>query len=103
MPDRPGTERAISAPVNKNGSLGSAMSQTPPIGGEDPEHSTDFLATQFVFGNGNSSTVGLDVLVTKVAVDFLGLTSEAGDNCVKRNLEALRDTTGVDAICIALF
>ena len=47
--------------------------------------------------------VGLDVLATKVAVDFQGLTSEAGDNCIKRNLEALREATGVDAICIALF
>jgi diguanylate cyclase (GGDEF)-like protein/PAS domain S-box-containing protein len=76
-------------------------SQPPPIETEDQE-TTDFLATQFVFGNGEHPTVGLDVLVTKVAVDFVGLTSEAGDNCVKRNLEALREATGVDAICIAL-
>ena len=77
-------------------------SQPPPIEAEEQE-SADFLATQFVFGNGGARpAVGLDVLVTKVAVDFVGLTSEAGDNCVKRNLDALREATGVDAICIAL-
>jgi diguanylate cyclase (GGDEF)-like protein/PAS domain S-box-containing protein len=76
-------------------------SQPPPIETEEQE-TADFLATQFVFGNGEHPTVGLDVLVTKVAVDFVGLTSEAGDNCVKRNLDALREATGVDAICIAL-
>ncbi len=78
------------------------MSDAPPIGGDEQE-STDFLATQVVFANGGRPAVGLDVLVTKVAVDFLGLTSEAGDSCIKRNLDALRDITGVDAICIALF
>ena len=76
-------------------------SQPPPIETEEQE-TADFLATQFIFGNGERPTVGLDVLVTKVAVDFVGLTSEAGDNCVKRNLDALREATGVDAICIAL-
>ena len=79
-------------------------SEAPPTGGDDAQQEpTDFLSTQFVFGAGRSApAVGLDVLVTKVAVDFVGLTSEAGDNCVKRNLEALRDATGVDAICIGL-
>ncbi|HET7201951.1 MAG TPA: EAL domain-containing protein [Steroidobacteraceae bacterium] len=78
-------------------------SEAPPIGGDDAQEATDFLSTQFVFGAGGSrSSVGLDVLVTKVAVDFVSLTSEAGDDCVKRNLEALRESTGVDSICIGL-
>ena len=77
-------------------------SQVPPSGVEEQE-SADFLSTQFVFGTGGERpTVGLDVLVTKVALDFVGLTSETGDNSVKRNLDALREATGVDAICIAL-
>ncbi|HWJ05367.1 MAG TPA: EAL domain-containing protein [Steroidobacteraceae bacterium] len=76
---------------------------TPPLGGDDAQETTDFLSTQFIFGVGDGRpVVGLDVLVTKVAVDFVGLTSEAGDNCIKRNLEALRESTGVDAICIGL-
>jgi diguanylate cyclase (GGDEF)-like protein/PAS domain S-box-containing protein len=78
------------------------MSQTPPIGG-DGQEPNDFLATQFVFANGGRPSVGLDVLVTKVALDFLSLTSEAGDSCIKRNLDALREASQVDAICIALF
>jgi diguanylate cyclase (GGDEF)-like protein/PAS domain S-box-containing protein len=77
-------------------------SQAPPTGGDEPQESTDFLATQFVFGAGGRPAVGLDVLVTKAAVDFLALTSESGDTCVKRNLEALRESTGVDAIFVAL-
>ncbi len=79
-------------------------SASPPIGGEPvSQDPTDFLSTQFVFGTGGPRpAVGLDVLVTKVAVDFVALSSEAGDSCVKRNLEALREATGVDAICLAL-
>ena len=78
------------------------MGSTDPEGGEGPE-APDFLATQAVFGVGSRPAVGLDVLATKVAVDFQDLSSESGDNCVKRNLEALREATGADAICIALF
>jgi hypothetical protein len=78
------------------------MAISPPEGG-DEQDSTDFLSTQVVFGSGSRPPVGLDVLATKVAVDFQGLSSEGGDSCVKRNLEALREATGVDAICIALF
>ncbi|MGI9245674.1 MAG: hypothetical protein ACR2I8_03070, partial [Steroidobacteraceae bacterium] len=76
-------------------------SEAPPTdGGEDAQESADFLSTQFVFGTGgNRSPGGLDVLVTKVAVDFVGLDSESGDNCVRRNLEALRESIGVDAVC----
>jgi diguanylate cyclase (GGDEF)-like protein/PAS domain S-box-containing protein len=69
----------------------------------DGQEANDFLATQNVFGNSGRPAVGLDVLATKVAVDFQALTSETGDNCITRNLEALREATGTDAICIALF
>ena len=78
------------------------MASSDPEVGEGPDV-PDFLATQTVFGNGGRPPVGLDVLATKVAVDFQALTSETGDNCVKRNLEALREATGSDAMCIALF
>jgi hypothetical protein len=59
------------------------MGSSDPAAGEGQEV-TDFLSTQVVFGNGSRPAVGLDVLATKVAVDFQGLTSETGDNCVKR-------------------
>ena len=78
------------------------MANSPPEGG-DEQDGTDFLSTQVVFGSGSRPSVGLDVLATKVAVDFQGLTSEGGDSCIKRNLDALREATGVEAICIALF
>jgi diguanylate cyclase (GGDEF)-like protein/PAS domain S-box-containing protein len=77
---------------------------SPPDDEDTAQHeSADFLSTQFVFGGGATrASVGLDVLVTKVAVDFLALSSDGGDGCVNRNLDALREATGVDAICIAL-
>jgi diguanylate cyclase (GGDEF)-like protein/PAS domain S-box-containing protein len=71
--------------------------------GSDDSDGTDFLSTQAIFGNGPRNTVGLDVLATKVALDFQALTSDGGDGCVKRNLDALREATSLDAICIALF
>jgi hypothetical protein len=45
------------------------------------------------------AAVGLDVLATKVAVDFQALTSEGGDSCIKRNLDAgeFRDGKWLDA------
>jgi diguanylate cyclase (GGDEF)-like protein/PAS domain S-box-containing protein len=78
------------------------MAITQPEGGRELE-SADLLSTLVVFGSGQPAGVGLDVLVTKVSVDFQALTSEGADSCIKRNLDALRDATGVDAICIALF
>jgi diguanylate cyclase (GGDEF)-like protein/PAS domain S-box-containing protein len=86
----------------RQGGRDRTMGRSDPEGGDGPE-APDFLATQAVFGVGSRPAVGLDVLATKVAVDFQGLSSESGDNCVKRNLEALREATGADAICIALF
>ena len=77
------------------------MATSLPEGGDGAD-GMDFLATQRVFGSGRPG-VGLDVLATKVAVDFQGLTSEGGDNCIKRNLDALREAAELDAICIVLF
>src|SRR5512145_2193297 len=74
-----------------------------PVEGGDEQDGTDFLSTQVVFGSGSRPQVGLDVLATKVAVDFQGLTSEGGDSCIKRNLDALREAAELDAICIVLF
>ncbi|HQR23441.1 MAG TPA: PAS domain S-box protein, partial [Steroidobacteraceae bacterium] len=78
------------------------MASTAPERGEEQE-GPDLLATQVVFGSGGRPAVGIDVLATKVALDFQALASETGDNCVKRNLDALREAIDVDAICIALF
>ena len=53
------------------------MSQTPPIGGDDQENAR-FPGHPVCFRRmAADPSVGLDVLVTKVAVDFLGLTSRS--------------------------
>ena len=45
------------------------------------QEAPDFLSTQVVFGTGGGRPgVGLDVLATKVAVDFQGLTSDGKYN-----------------------
>ena len=64
----------------------------PTDGGDDTQETADFLSTQFVFGIGGSRPgVGLDVLVTKVAVDFVALTSESGDAAVAAEFLAALD------------
>src|SRR5262245_49233055 len=49
------------------------------------------------------SSVGLDVLLTKAAVDFQNLSAEGTDVVLRQNLEALREATSLDAIFIARF
>jgi diguanylate cyclase (GGDEF)-like protein/PAS domain S-box-containing protein len=43
------------------------------------------------------STVGLDVLCTKVAVDFQTMTAETAAECIATSLELLREATRADA------
>ena len=49
------------------------------------------------------SKAGLDVLLTKAAIDFQNLANEHADALVRLNLEALRDAAGLDALVIATF
>jgi hypothetical protein len=49
------------------------------------------------------SKAGLDVLLTKAAIDFQNLSNEHADALVRLNLEALRDAAGLDALLIATF
>ncbi len=42
------------------------------------------------------STVGLDVLCTKIAVDFQTMTAESAAECIVANLEMLREATRAD-------
>ena len=46
---------------------------------------------------------GLDVLLTKAAIDFQNLANEHADALVRLNLEALREAAGLDALLIATF
>jgi diguanylate cyclase (GGDEF)-like protein/PAS domain S-box-containing protein len=46
---------------------------------------------------------GLDVLLTKAAIDFQNLQHESGDPLIQQNLEALREAAGLDALLIATY
>lgn len=49
------------------------------------------------------SKVGLDVLLTKAAVDFQNVPADGVDLLMKQNLEALREAAGLDTFFIAHF
>src|SRR5271168_1249337 len=76
------------------------------IAPHDPRHpdlsASDVLSPQTWPRRGtrpsaNLSTVGLDVLCTKVAVDFQTMTAETAAECIAANLELLREATRTDA------
>ncbi|NLG77836.1 MAG: hypothetical protein GX535_16505, partial [Xanthomonadaceae bacterium] len=46
---------------------------------------------------------GLDVLLTKAAIDFQNLSRDTGDPVLKENLEALREAAGLDVVLLAAF
>jgi diguanylate cyclase (GGDEF)-like protein/PAS domain S-box-containing protein len=54
-------------------------------------------------GQTRRSKAGLDVLLTKAAIDFQNLSNEHADALVRLNLEALREAAGLDALLIASF
>jgi diguanylate cyclase (GGDEF)-like protein/PAS domain S-box-containing protein len=54
-------------------------------------------------GQVRRSKAGLDVLLTKAAIDFQNLSNEHADALVRLNLEALREAAGLDALLIATF
>src|SRR3979411_772724 len=45
--------------------------------------------------------LGMDVVCTKIAVDFQNMRAESVDECVRRNLELLRGATGSDCAFLA--
>ncbi len=54
-------------------------------------------------GQTRRTKAGLDVLLTKAAIDFQNLSNEHADALLRLNLEALRDAAGLDALLIATF
>jgi diguanylate cyclase (GGDEF)-like protein/PAS domain S-box-containing protein len=54
-------------------------------------------------GQARRTKAGLDVLLTKAAIDFQNLSNEHADALVRLNLEALREAAGLDALLIASF
>jgi diguanylate cyclase (GGDEF)-like protein/PAS domain S-box-containing protein len=68
--------------------------------GELPSGETLFAARS---PRGRKSKAGLDVLLTKAAIDFQNLSRELDDPLIRANLEALREATGLDTLMIAAF
>ena len=69
---------------------------TPP-----PEKPADFTASDILSadawtGRAQKPVLGIDVVCTKIAVDFQNMRRESLDECVRRNLELLRGATGSD-------
>jgi diguanylate cyclase (GGDEF)-like protein/PAS domain S-box-containing protein len=54
-------------------------------------------------GHARRTKPGLDVLLTKAAIDFQNLSNEHADALLRLNLEALREAAGLDALLIATF
>ena len=54
-------------------------------------------------GQARRPKAGLDVLLTKAAIDFQNLANEHADALLRLNLEALREAAGLDALLIATF
>ena len=76
------------------------MSSLPP---DKPAEFTasDILAADMWSGRAPKPVLGIDVACTKIAVDFQNMRRESADECIRRNLELLRDATGSDCAFLA--
>jgi diguanylate cyclase (GGDEF)-like protein/PAS domain S-box-containing protein len=67
----------------------------------DPRHpdltASDVLSPQTWTRRGISPAIGLDVICTKIAVDFQSMTAASAVDCISTNLELLREATRTDA------
>ena len=53
--------------------------------------------------HGNRTAGGVDVLYTKVAVDFQNLEQDTANDVLSTGLEVIQESSGCDAVCVALF
>ncbi|MBV8911043.1 MAG: hypothetical protein JOZ89_09805, partial [Gammaproteobacteria bacterium] len=75
---------------------------TPP-----PDKPADFTASDILSadawaGRAPKPVLGVDVVCTKIAVDFQNMRREAMQECVQRNLELLRGATASDCAFLAV-
>ena len=73
-----------------------------------PDKPADFTASDILSadawsGRAPKPVLGIDVACTKIAVDFQNMRRETVDECVRRNLELLRDATGSDCAFLIAF
>src|SRR5215472_12389542 len=64
---------------------------------------SDILSADAWTGRTPKPVLGLDVACTKIAVDFQNMRRESVDECVRRNLELLRQATASDCAFLAAF
>ena len=64
---------------------------------------SDILSADAWSGRAPKPVLGIDVACTKIAVDFQNMRREMVDECVRRNLELLRDATGSDCAFLVAF
>ncbi len=64
--------------------------------------SNDAAVENDLLDTGTRQSIGLDILYTKVSVDFQNLTQEGADTTVRQSLEGLRESTCVDSVCLGL-
>ncbi len=77
------------------------------IAPNDPRHidlsASDILSPQSWVRRGQRATPGLDVICTKIAVDFQNMTAATAAACIATNLELLREATRSDTAFHATF
>src|SRR5215469_10785307 len=71
-----------------------------------PDKPADFTASDILSadawtGRAARPFVGIDVVCTKIAVDFQNMRRDAMEECIRRNLELLRGATGADCVFLA--
>ena len=64
---------------------------------------SDILSADAWSGRAPKPVLGIDVACTKIAVDFQNMRRETVDDCVRRNLELLREATGSDCAFLIAF
>src|SRR5581483_6056045 len=64
---------------------------------------SDILSADAWTGRAPKPALGIDVACTKIAVDFQNMRRDGVDDCVRRNLELLREATSSDCAFLAAF
>src|SRR5580704_8217074 len=71
-----------------------------------PDKAADFTASDILSadawtGRTPKPVLGIDVVCTKIAVDFQNMRRDSLEECLRRNLELLRGASGVDCAFLA--
>ncbi|HUA89533.1 MAG TPA: PAS domain-containing protein, partial [Steroidobacteraceae bacterium] len=74
---------------------------TPPPDKPADFTASDILAADAWTGRTPKPALGIDVVCTKIAVDFQNMRSGSVEECLRRNLELLRSASGVDCVFLA--